>query len=271
MASPLEFNSSVFQLPSFNVNFEEFSAEGPDEYGDYTVTLKIAVENQTKNDWNSLEFCALVLNDAGQQIGETNNKEDGIAAGESSEFELSIWRVSGALLNGDHKKYQAVVKIFAATPKEHDLGSYPIPVNSYQITPLPEQKIANQLQLIGGSIWRAEPDSEGDINIHAKLSVQNISSNRMPKVQFLANINKGSEELFDAGTTEELKLGDIQVIGSYGYSNEKDLKKAIADCKVIYSTLAAEGSGSIIGIEMHTTEQEIKEIKKKSSWPKSST
>lgn len=268
MASSLEFTPSVLQLPNFDANFDAFSAEGPDEYGGYTVTLKITLENKTANDWSSLEFCALVLNDAGQQIGETNNREEGIAAGDSAEFEHTIWNVSEALLNGDHKKYQALVKIFAATPNEHDLGSYPVPINSYQIVSLPEQIIDNQLQVIGGSIWRAEPDSEGDINIHAKLSAQNISSNRMPKVQFVANIKKGSEELLDAGATEELKLGDIQVIGSYGYSNEKDLKKATADCKIIYSLLVAEGSGSITGIDIHTAKQEIKETKKKLNWAK---
>ena len=255
MSSSIEFSSSIFQLPVFGVVIQEFTAEGPDEYGDYRVLLKIKFENQTKNDWSSLEFCAVVLNDEGQQIGGINSKEEGIAAGESSELELSIWRVSGALLSGDHQKYQAVVKVMATAPQEKELGSYPVPLASYEIIPLPGVKIENQLLVIGGSIWRAEPDSEGDINIHAKLSVQNISSSRIPKVQFVANIAKDSEELFDAGSTEELKYGDIQVIGNYGYSNEKDLKNTIADCKIIYSSLVAESSALSTGIELHKTEQ----------------
>jgi len=269
MSSPLNFDTSIFQLPFFGAEIEEFSAEGPDEYGDYTVSLKISIENQTKNDWSSLELCAVVLNDAGQQIGESNSKEEGIASGDSSELELSIWRVAGALLNGDRQKYQALVKVMATSPKERELGSYSVPLEAYEITSLPGLEIENQLLVIGGSIWRAEPDSEGDINIYAKLSVQNISNNRMPRVQFVANVSKDSEELFDAGSTEELKLGDIQVIGGYGYSNVNDLKNAIVDCKLIYSSLAAEGSASITGIEMHTTEQEIKGEKRKLSWPKS--
>jgi len=270
MASPFEFNSSVLALPTFSADIQEFSAEGPDEYGDFTVTLKIAVENQSSNDWSSLEFCALVLNDAGQQIGEANSKEGGIPAGDSSEFELSICRVSGALLNGDLKKYQTVIKIFAAASKELDLGCYPVPINSYQITPLPELKIENQFQVIGGSIWRAQPDSEGDINVHAKLSVQNISSARFPQVQFVANITKEDEVLFDAGTSEELKLGDMQVIGSYGYGSEQDLKNTIADCKINYSVLVGEANTSIKGIDVRITEQEKKDVKKKLVWPKSS-
>jgi hypothetical protein len=271
MSSPLEFSPSIFQLPIFGAAIQEFSAEGPDEYGDYTVSLKIAIENQTKSDWSLLEVCAVGLNDVGQQIGEVNSKEEGIAAGESSELELSIWRVAGTLLNGEHQKYHAAIKIFAATTKEKDLGSYLVPVINYEITPLPELKIENELLVIGGSLWRAEPDSEGDINIHANLSVQNISNARIPKVQFVASITKGSEELFDAGSSEELKLGDIQVIGSYGYSNEKDLKNASIACKIIYSSLAAECSLSIAGIDINTTEQETKKSKKSQSWPKPSS
>ena len=268
--SSVDFKTSVYQLPHFDAEMREFVAEGPDEYGDYTVTLKIDIENKTTNDWSSLEFYALVLNDVGQQIGGVNSKEEGVAAGDSSEFQLSIWRVAGGLLNGDHKKFRALVKVMATNPKERELGSYPVPSENYVITPLPELKIENQILAIGGSIWRAEPDSEGDINIHAKLSVQNLSSNRIPRVQFVANIINDSEELFDAGSTEELKYGDIQLIGGYGYSDEKNLKTATADCKLIYSLLVAESSASISGIDLHTTEQEIKKSKSKSSWPKSS-
>ena len=65
MASPLEFSPSIFQLPIFGTAIQEFSAEGPDEYGDYTVSLKIAIENQTKSDWSLLEVCAAMLNGAG--------------------------------------------------------------------------------------------------------------------------------------------------------------------------------------------------------------
>lgn len=268
--SSIDFKTSVYQLPQFDVEIREFFAEGPDEYGDYTVTLKIDIENKTANDWSSLEFCALVLNDAGQQIGEVSSKEDGITVRDSSEFELSIWRVAGGLLNGDHEKYRALVKVMATSPKERELGSYPVPLENYVISPLPELKIENQILVIGGSIWRAEPDSEGDINIHAKLSVQNLSDNRIPKVQFVANIANDSEELFDAGSTEELKYGDIQLIGSYGYSDEKNLKNATADCKLVYSLLVAESTASISGIDIHTHEQEIKKSKSKLSWPKSS-
>jgi hypothetical protein len=267
----IDFKTSVYQLQHFDVEIREFFAEGPYEYGDYTVTLKIGIENKTGNDWSSLEFCALVLNDAGQQIGEVNSKEDGITAGDSSEFELSIWwRVAGGLLNGDHEKYRALVKVMATSPKEKELGSYPVPLENYVITPLPELKIENQILVIGGSIWRAEPDSEGDINIHAKLSVQNLSDNRIPRVQFVANITNDSQELFDAGSTEELKCGDIQLIGGYGYSDEKNLKNATADCKLVYSLLVAESTATISGIDMHINEQEIKKSKSKLSWPKSS-
>lgn len=269
MASPLEFSPSIFQLPIFGAAIQEFSAEGPDEYGDYTVSLKIAIENQTKFDWSLLEVCAVILNDAGQQIGEVNTKEEGIAAGESSELELSIWRVAGLLLNGDHQKYRAAIKIFAATPREKDLGSYPVPVINYEITPIPELKIENELLVICGSLWRAGPDSDGDITIHANISVQNISSTRMPKVQFVANITKGSQELFDSGSSEELNLGDIQLIGSDGYGNEKDLKNAVVNCKIIYSSLIAECNQSFAGIKIHTTEQ-AKETQKKSNWTKPS-
>jgi hypothetical protein len=266
----VDFNTSVYQLPHFDVEIREFVAEGPDEYGDYTVTLKIDIENKTANDWSSLEFCALVLNDEGQQIGEVNSKEDGVTAGDTSEFELSIWRVAAGLLNGDHQKYRALLKVVAASPKEKELGSYPIPLENYAITSLPELKIENQILAIGGSIWRAEPDSEGDINIHAKLSVQNLSDNRIPRVQFVANITNDSEELFDAGGAEELKCGDIQLIGSYGYSDETNLKNATADCKLVYSLLVAESAATISGIDIHTNKQEIKKSKSNLTWPKSS-
>ena len=143
MSSSLNFDTSIFQLPFFGAEIEEFSAEGPDEYGDYTVSLKISIENQTKNDWSSLELCAVVLNDAGQQIGESNSKEEGIASGDSSELELSIWRVAGALLTGDRQKYQALVKVMATSPKERELGSYSVPLEAYEITSLPGLEIEN--------------------------------------------------------------------------------------------------------------------------------
>lgn len=80
----IDFKTSVYQLPHFDVEIREFVAEGPDEYGDYTVTLKIDIENKTANDWSSLEFCALVLNDAGQQIGEVNVIENMVDLAQSN-------------------------------------------------------------------------------------------------------------------------------------------------------------------------------------------
>ena len=43
MTPLVEFSSSVFQLPVFGAVIQEFTAEGPDEYGDYKVSLKIAI------------------------------------------------------------------------------------------------------------------------------------------------------------------------------------------------------------------------------------
>jgi hypothetical protein len=208
-----------------------------------------------------------VLNDSGQQIGGTNTKEEGILAGESGELEISIWKVAGLLLTGDPKKYRTVVKLFATTPKTKDLGSYPISQLDYEFTSIPRVKIDNDLLILGGSLWREEPDFSGDINIHGNISVQNLSSSRIPRVQFVASIAKDGEELFDAGAVEELKLGDIKVIGSYGYSSEEDLMELNADCKIIYSSLVAECSTSISGIDVRTTEQEPKEKKNRSAWP----
>ena len=256
MPTLVEFSESVYKLPAFDTAIQEFSAEGPDEYGDYTITLRIMIENQSKVDWSSLELCAIVLNDSGQQIGGANTKEEGILAGESGELEITIWKVAGFLLTGDLNKYRTVIKLFAAAPKEKDLGSYAFSEFDYEITSIPGVEIDNEILILGGSLWREEPDSSGDINIHGSISVQNLSSSRIPRVQFVASIIKDGEELFDAGSHEELKLGDIMVIGSYGYSSEEDLKRVKADCKIIYSSLVAESSALISGINVRMTEQE---------------
>jgi len=267
MPTLVEFSQSVYKLPAFDTAIQEFSAEGPDEYGDYTITLRIMTENQSKVDWSSLELCAIVLNDSGQQIGGANTIEEGILAGESGELEITIWKVAGFLLTGDLNKYRTVIKLFAAAPKEKDLGSYAISEFDYEITSIPGVEIDNEILILGGSLWREEPDSSGDINIHGSISVQNLSSSRIPRVQFVASITKDGEELFDAGSVEELKLGDIMAIGSYGYSSEEDLIGINADCKIIYSSLVAESNALISGIDVRTTEQEPRKKKNRSAWP----
>ena len=267
MPTLVEFSQSVYKLPAFDAVIQEFSAEGPDEYGDYTITLKIVIDNETKADWSSLELCAIVLNDSGQQIGGTNTKEDGILAGERGELDISVWKVAAPLLTGDPKKYQALVKLFATASQTKDLGSHPISELNYEITSISGAEIGNELLILGGSLWREEPDSSGDSNIHGNITVQNLSSSRIPTVQFVASITKNGEELFDAGAVEELKLGDIQTIGSYGYSSEDDLMELNADCKIIYSSLVAECSALISGIDIRTTEQEAKDKRNRSAWP----
>lgn len=263
------FDTSIFQLPHFKTEILSFDAEGPDEYGDYTITIKFTVKNNTSKPWHLVEFYASLMNDKGQLIGDGQAKEErSINSQEEEEFEISMWSVAKPLCSGDLSKYSANIKVLASKFEETDIGTYGISDTPFEITPINGSKLSDEVSVIGGALWRSLPDESNDINVHTTLSVQNLSFNRITHLQFVVNVSNESEELFDAGGTDEVKPYDIQILSNYGYGSEDDLAGGVkADCKIYYSSLCAESSASTLNLKLinQSSDDEAEESNKKQS------
>jgi hypothetical protein len=215
-------------LASCVVKVIEITGDGPDKDGDVRVELKYEVNNKTNEDWDYLVVRVQLLDSQGQVVEETRDtQEQTIAAGDSAEFESSLWGVKFKALGSAPEKAGVLVSAIGCALARQKLGEMDVPAEPFQAVQLPRVKVGDVVQLVSGSLWKTEIDSDKDSRIEVKALVQNLTALHLHEVKIIAEITyKAGREITDVNGSDEIRPGDICVISGSGYAKDKLFKGA---------------------------------------------
>jgi hypothetical protein len=240
------------------ITIREVSAEGPDDDDDLRVAVKYEVTNNTEEDWEYLVVRAQILTASGQIVDETRDMlEQTVTAGESAELEANFSGIKAKVLGKNLDRAHVTISAVASGVVLQKLGEIDIPDTPYEVLPLKPTKVGDVLQLVSGSLWRTDPDSDMDVRIEARLLVQNLTTLHLPEVRAIVEISdKAGREFTDATGSDEVRPGDLCVIGGSGSGKDRQFKGAKAALVIrAYWPLAA-GIAQKMGISAESQEDD---------------
>ena len=140
----IELAPSPLGLADCPITIKEVSAEGPNEEGDLSITVKYEVTNGTDEDWEYLDVRSQLLTAAGQLVDESSNTEEqNISAGECAEFETSFWRLKAKVLGTNPEKAHVIISAVACGFVQQKLGEIAIPEKPMEAVPLKPGKVGD--------------------------------------------------------------------------------------------------------------------------------
>ena len=246
----IELAPSPLGLADCPITIKEVRAEGPNEEGDLSITVKYEVTNGTDEDWEYLDVRSQLLTAAGQLVDESSNTEEQtISAGESAEFETSFWGLKAKVLGANPEKAHVVITATACGFAQEKLGEITIPGTPMETVPLRACKVGDAVQLISGSLWKSEPDDDKDCRVEVKLLVQNLTTLCLPQVRLIAEVtDKSDRDVTDAGGSTELRPGSLCVLSGSGYGKDKQFKGAKANLSISAYFPVAVGASQHVGM-----------------------
>jgi RNA polymerase subunit RPABC4/transcription elongation factor Spt4 len=226
--SRIDIGPLALGLPECKVDITEVRAEGPSDDGDYGLTIKYSVTNDTDEDWEYFETRTQILNASGQILEETrDSNEQAISSGETAELETSLWGVKGKLLGVNPEQAHVVVSFIACGFGQEKFGEVAIPEIPYEAVAIRPGRIGDMLQLVSGSLWKTEPDDDKDCRVEIKALVQNLTDKHLPQVKIVADVmDKQGRDVTDASGSDEVRPGNLVLISGSGYGKEKKLAGA---------------------------------------------
>lgn len=249
------FRDSVIELDSMSVDAAAITAEGPDSEGNYSITVKYTVENTTSHDFDLLLTHVALINSDGFVIDERDTTEDELAAGGNSEFESYFWNIPEGLIGANPEKLGVMIEITGCSGSKQDLGVFDLPSEANRVIAIPTFVIDEKIRGFSGSIWKSLPDSDKDVTVNTKISLQNLTDEQFSQVKLSAKVlNSKGEEILDVSGSEDLKPSSINVLGGYGYEKEKSLKSAKLECSISYAKPVAKSFLSHIGSDVVSEE-----------------
>ena len=244
-------------LASFEINIKSVTSEGSDSDGDLSISVTYEVNNQSDEDWEYLTVRTQLLNAAGQIVEDMQDThEQSFDAGETEELQASFYGVKAKFLGANPEKAHVIINAVASILIQQKLGQIDIPANAFEVTALRPIKLGETVQIISGSLWKAEPDDDMDSRIEVKALIQNLTNKSLPLVKLAAEVkDKKGNEVADAGGCEEVRPGSIVTISGSGYTKDKKLIGAKADLAVLVYTPVAAGVSQHCGVQITSDAQ----------------
>lgn len=247
-----EFKKFALGLEPLEIQVQSIGVEGPDNEGNCSVTVKYCITNTTQHDLDGIDAQVALLNSSGIIIEATQSYEDELRQGGTSELESCLWNIPSELLGDDLEALTTLIEATGFSGPRLNLGVFPLPDNANELVSLPTKDFDEKVRLLSGSLWKAPPDEDGDVYVHVKLSLQNLTEERIPSARLSAKVkNSRGIELIEIIGVEDIKPGSIIALGGYGYEKEKALKGAEVECAISYSLPVAQGSISHTGSELN--------------------
>jgi len=266
--SSTEYPSVVISAPSalgFSIcNFKliETKGEGPDGDGDIRIELKYSVTNTTKQAWDYLAVTTQLVNFDGQVIEQsTDSFEQTLEPNDDSELDIYFGATNLKLL-GQHPEKSVIVSTITACKSEFvSLGSIDIPAEAFQVTSIAPIRLGDTAQLLSGSVYKTEPDSDKDCQVQVKALIQNLTNLPLYEVKIIADVtDKSGRELCDAGGYEQLKPGELCLVQGNGYTKEKSLKAAKIELSIRSYTPVAVSTVQTNGLNLSESDSHRDDI-----------
>jgi hypothetical protein len=218
-------------LLEFPLSITDVEAEGPDDEGNLRVTVKYSVTNEINEDWEHLSTRAQLLTASGLIVDETSDSlKQSVSAGEEVDLETSFWSVKANMLGDNPEKAHIVLSVIASVFGQQKLGEVSIPGEPWSIVPIKTAEIEGIVKLVSGSLWKTEPNDDGDSYVQIKALVQNLTAKHLPEVRITGEVNDNrGKEIADASGYDEVRSGCLATIEGSNYVNDK---KLLAGAKV---------------------------------------
>jgi len=234
-------------LDELGVEITSIEAEGPDSDSMYAVTVSYRVLNNTNKPVGSLLVHASLFNKDGVLIDSSQSNEDAIDVGDSADLQIYFTQIHEKLLVGGCEEVASVLEVTGRKHVSKFVGKFDLPEAPNQVAQIPECDIGG-IKIQSGCFWRALPDRDKDINVYAKSLVQNTTKDHVAAFKFVARVlDKSGDELFDAGSSEDIKSAGVVTLGSYGYEKAKALEGAAVEITYEVATQFAQGCDSSKG------------------------
>lgn len=233
---PPEFKKTALDTEKFKIEVSSVNVEGPDNENNYSITIKYIVENNTDIEFDCVQTHVVLINSEGLLIDERSSTEDEVEKGGSLDLDTYFWNIPTGLLGNDPTKISVMIEVIGCYGSKYHLGTLSIPAIANQPAALPTFNLDERVRGLTGSIWKSLPDSDKDVTVNAKISLQNLTDSYITQVNFNAKVlDSEGDELVELSGSEDLKPASLLVLGGYGYAKEKRLKSATIKCSVSYA------------------------------------
>ncbi|CAM8657990.1 Zinc-ribbon domain containing protein [Oxalobacteraceae bacterium] len=261
---------SPLGLPPCQFKLIETKGEGPDDEGDIRIELKYSVSNNTKQTWDYLAVTTQLVNFDGQVIEQsTDSFEQTLEPNDDTELDAYFGAVNLKLL-GKHPEKSVIISTITACKAEFvSVGTIDIPAEAFQVTSIQPIKLGESAQLLSGSVYKTEPDSDKDCQVQVKALIQNLTNLPLHEVKIIADVtDKSGRELCDAGGYEQLKPGELCLIQGNGYTKEKSLKAAKVEISIRSYSPVAVSTLQTNGLDLsELSKNEIEGQSSSAAWP----
>ena len=250
----IDLSGRILSGTDCGVEIIEVGAEGPSENGNTRVSVRYALTNKSPDDWASIDV-RLQLFDAFGRILEQERVvlDQGLPAGEKDEFIGRVWSIPSALLGVHGEKAHVVLWVEASKYERLDCGRLNIPPTPFEIRSIPSAAVGSLAHLVSGSIWRTNDDEDGRCDIEIRLSIENLSDQRVGRASLEAKIReKSGREAFDLSADEELPALGIACISSSAREKAWRFEDASVDLGVGAYSVIATGFAQRTGIQVST-------------------
>ncbi len=263
-------SQSPLGLPPCQFKLIEKKGEGPDDDGDIRIELKYLVTNNTKQDWDYFAVTTQLVNFDGQVLEQsTDSIEQTLEPNDDTELDVYFGAANLKLLGQYPEKSIIVSTITACKAEFVSLGSIDIPTEAFQVVPIQPIKIGESAQLLSGSVYKTEPDSDKDCQVQVRTLIQNLTNLPLHEVKIIADVaDKSGRELCDAGGYEQMKPNEISLLQGNGYTKEKSLKAAKVELSIRCYSPVAVSTIQTNGIDISQLPNiEDDEQNNRGSWP----
>jgi hypothetical protein len=249
---------SPLGLPPCQFKLIETKGEGPDDDGDVRIELKYSVINNTDQNWDYFAITTQLVNFDGQVIEQsTDSFEQTLDPEDETELDVYFGAANLKLL-GQHPEKSVIVSTITACKAEFvSLGSIDIPAEAFQVTSIQPTTLGQSAQLLSGSVYKTEPDSDKDCQVQVKALIQNLTKLPLHEVKIIADVtDKSGRELCDAGGYEQIRPDEICLIQGNGYTKEKTLKSAKVELSLRCYAPVAVSTVQTNGLDLSESESE---------------
>ena len=238
-------------LKKCEIEITEAQGEGPDDDGDIRIQVKFQVTNDSDRDWEYLISRVQILDSNGVVVEETRDTfEQTVCVDDFGEFETFL-SVKLVTLGETPEQCVVLVSVIACGMVFHKFGEFNVPSEAFLRLSFPAVNLDGVIQVISGSLWRGEVDEDSDSRVYSKVLVQNLTDLHLHEVKLIGNIkDRAGREVTDSGGAEEIRAGEICVIGGTGYAKDRQFLNAKVDMAIRGYFTVAVGYSVRTGLEV---------------------
>jgi hypothetical protein len=234
---------SESNLAELEMQINSFKLEEADTSGDCPITLELTIANNTTCEISRIKYDVFYFQGAAHLVAKSlGNSEECFLEGDDSEEISDTWFfVERRLLKSD-EDITARVQARVFRKEIIKFGPFELPSISgvkYYEAPIDSQTLGNR---VGVTLYRHEPDEDGDVRIDANCVVDNHTSSPLEDVELnIQIVDSGGDDIESAAAINNLPSFSMAEIDPTIFVKKSYLKSANVSFSIVLYHLVGRG------------------------------